>query len=187
MAAYCKSLFYRYLTSMASWAILPGLGRGRMGRKQKMAPGGVGRRVAEVAAAIPASEHCEVQTDKYDGRKFITMQVAGNGETAYRKVGLRIDTAVRRSEGLSGSRACSMCSRISRSVICPLSSSASGAPCRRHRRPRIRGDRGQAGRIVAMVLMSTALLTGVCGGSCRRVSGSRVCGRAAEIRSRNFR
>jgi hypothetical protein len=28
---------------------------------------------------MPASKHADVQTDKRDGRKFITMRVSGNG------------------------------------------------------------------------------------------------------------
>ena len=40
----------------------------------------------EVTTKMPASKHGEVQTDKHDGRKFITMKVASNGETACRKV-----------------------------------------------------------------------------------------------------
>ncbi len=38
---------------------------------------------------MPASKHGDVQTDKYDGRKFITMRVSSNGEAAYRKLYLR--------------------------------------------------------------------------------------------------
>jgi len=35
---------------------------------------------------MPASKHGQVQTDKTDGRKFITRRVASNGRVAYRKI-----------------------------------------------------------------------------------------------------
>jgi len=38
---------------------------------------------------MPASKHGDVQTDKYDGRKFITMRVSSNGEPACRELYLR--------------------------------------------------------------------------------------------------
>ncbi len=38
---------------------------------------------------MPASEHKAVQTDTYDGRKFITFKVASNGTARYRKVYLQ--------------------------------------------------------------------------------------------------
>jgi hypothetical protein len=38
---------------------------------------------------MPASKHGEVQTNKTDGRKFITLKVGSNGQVAYRRVYLR--------------------------------------------------------------------------------------------------
>ncbi len=32
---------------------------------------------------MPVFEHGEVQTEKHDGRKFITLKLAGNGRTDY--------------------------------------------------------------------------------------------------------
>jgi hypothetical protein len=52
---------------------------------------------------MPASKHGDVQTDKYDGRKFITMRVSSNGEPSYRKLYLRTKdhpTARRRARAI---------------------------------------------------------------------------------------
>jgi hypothetical protein len=38
---------------------------------------------------MPASKDGDVQTDRTDGRKFITIKVASNGRVAYRKIHLR--------------------------------------------------------------------------------------------------
>ncbi len=43
---------------------------------------------------MPAPVHGEVQTNKTDGRKFITIKVGSNGDTAYRRVYLRTKDAV---------------------------------------------------------------------------------------------
>ncbi len=54
---------------------------------------------------MPASRQGEVQTDKNDGRKFITLRVGSNGYAAYRKVYLRTkdrDIARRRAAVLDG-------------------------------------------------------------------------------------
>lgn len=59
--------------------------------------------MCEVTTKMPASKHGEVQTDKYDGRKFITMRVSSNGEPAYRKLYLRTKdhpTARRRARAI---------------------------------------------------------------------------------------
>ena len=50
---------------------------------------GVRRPLHEVTTKMPASKHGDVQADKYDGRKFITMRVSSNAEPAYRKLCLR--------------------------------------------------------------------------------------------------
>ena len=52
---------------------------------------------------MPASKHGEFQTDKYDGRKSITLRVSSNGEAAYRKLCLRTKdrpTARRRARAI---------------------------------------------------------------------------------------
>lgn len=38
---------------------------------------------------MPASKDGEVQTDRSDGRKFITIRVASNGRVVYRKIHLK--------------------------------------------------------------------------------------------------
>jgi hypothetical protein len=42
---------------------------------------------------VPASKHGEVQTNKSDGRKFITMKVGSNGEVLYQRIYLRTKDA----------------------------------------------------------------------------------------------
>ncbi len=42
---------------------------------------------------MPASEHGEVQTNKSDGRKFITFKVGSNGQVLYRRIYLRTTDA----------------------------------------------------------------------------------------------
>ncbi|MDM8006300.1 MAG: hypothetical protein QUV05_09165 [Phycisphaerae bacterium] len=42
---------------------------------------------------MPASKHGEVQTNKSDGRKFITMKVGSNGEVLYQRIYLRTKDA----------------------------------------------------------------------------------------------
>ena len=54
---------------------------------------------------MPASKDGDVQTDKNDGRKFITIRVASNDRVAYRKIHLRTTNhrvARRRARALEG-------------------------------------------------------------------------------------
>ena len=54
---------------------------------------------------MPASKDGDVQTNKTDGRKFITIKVASNGQVAYRRVYLKTTNhrlARRRARALEG-------------------------------------------------------------------------------------
>ena len=54
---------------------------------------------------MPASKDGDVQTDKSDGRKFITIRVASNGRVIYRKIHLKTThhlLARRRARALEG-------------------------------------------------------------------------------------
>jgi len=57
-----------------------------------MRPSGIGSETtnrAESDAIMPASKDGDVQTNKTDGRKFITIRVVGNGQVAYRRIYLK--------------------------------------------------------------------------------------------------
>ena len=60
---------------------------------------------AESDPIMPASKDGDVQTNKTDGRKFITIRVASNGRVAYRRIYLKTTNyrlARRRARALEG-------------------------------------------------------------------------------------